>query len=351
MIAIAAFPLLVAVPACASHDGAAAGVTVTDVAIDADEHESVAGVTAWREGAVAITRDGSVLRSSDGRRWDALETAGLVGGEVARESTRFSGIAAGDGFVLAAGTRAVETDEDQASFTPVLWRSDDGEQWERIEPRGLTARFLDAVVASEDGFVVFGNEDVPPPPAYVPTDEEAEDGELPATIPVTSTWRSSDGEAWERFGENVLPPGENSLEGVAAAAIVGDEVLASLGAECNGCYDDFAFILSKSDDGGKSWNELDPAGLDDLDLANSDVIPVIASTDSGFVAVGTSGAEDTEATLWRSDDGHDWAGKRRLGGPKIEAYADGIDAVAATDSGVIALKIWGDRLIVWQVEL
>jgi hypothetical protein len=337
-------------PGC-SDSGSAARITVTETNVEVHESDTVAGATAFEDGFLAITGDGVVFRSDDGRRWSQIRTRGVPGGS----GTFFSGIAAGDGFLLAVGMREERASEEGVLRTPLVWRSEDGERWDQLEPSGLTSTFLDFLVAADDGFVVFGSEKVPPPQDYVPTDEEAEEldggGELPATIDVTSTWRSSDGEAWEKFGENVILPGENSLEGVAAAAIDGGEVLASLGVECNGCYDDYAFVLSKSEDSGGSWKELDPEGLDDLDLANSDVIPVIASTETGFVAVGTSGTEDTEATLWRSDDGHDWTGKRRLGGPKIEAYADGIDAVTATDSGVIALKVRDGRLIVWQVTL
>jgi photosystem II stability/assembly factor-like uncharacterized protein len=179
---------------------------------------------------------------------------------------------------------------------------------------------------------------------------ESEEGPSP-TIDVTAMWRSDDGEEWERFGDDVLPPGENAYEGVSAAAAVGDRYLASLGAECSGCDDDFASILSRSDDAGDSWTELDPRGLEDIELPNSDVVPRLAVFDGRFVAVGTSGAEETEATVWQSDDGRTWKDKKRLGGPKLEEYAEDIDAAVGTRTGVVALEIDGDRLVVWQLDL
>jgi len=171
-------------------------------------------------------------------------------------------------------------------------------------------------------------------------------------IPVSSTWRSVDGEQWERVGENLIPPGENAYEDVAGVAVLGDELLASIGYECSGCYDDYAFALSKSEDAGDSWRELDESGLDDIRLPNTDVIPRVVGNDAGFVAVGTSeDGDDTVATLWRSADGETWTGKTQLGGPREYEYAADIDAMAATETGVIILELRGDELAVWRVEL
>ena len=343
---------LLAAPAACSGNGGAGGVEFTEVRVEVDEYDSVNGVVAWEDGFVAVTSGGVVVRSADGERWAQVETTGLAGKDDSAASTSFAGIAAGDGFLLIAGTRSVSNGEDNAVFAPLVWRSDDGEQWEQLDRRGLAARSLDFVVARDDGFLLFGTEEIPTPADYVPTDEEEEDGELPATIDVTSTWSSDDGEQWEQVGDHVLPPGENSLEGVAAAAVIGDQWLASLGVECSGCYDDYAFALSKSEDGGATWAELDESGLDDIRLANTDVIPRVVGFEDGFVAVGTSqDGDDTVATLWRSADGEKWADKMQLGGPREYEYAADIDAMAATETGVIVLELRGDELAVWRVDL
>jgi hypothetical protein len=343
-----------AAPMACSGGGGTPGVELTEARVDIDEDDHVNGVVAWEDGFVAVTSRGVVFRSRDGERWATVETTGLDAGDdetVVR--TDLAGVTAGDGYLLAAGTRSVRNGdgEDDAVFVPLVWRSDDGEHWQQVETEGLTARSLDTVVAHDGAFLAFGTEEIPRPPDLEPTDEQEESGELPATIPVSSTWRSEDGAAWEQVGANLTPPGENAYEDIAAVATQGDDRLASLGVECSGCYDDYAFVLSKSDDAGDTWRELEEHGLDDIRLANTDVIPRVVSFDGEFVAVGTSGADDTTATLWRSTDGVRWTDKTRLGGPEIPEYAESIDAIAATDTGVIVLELMGDRLVVWHVEL
>ncbi len=247
--------------------------------------------------------------------------------------------------------------EDEVRTTPVVWRSEDGDKWQQLETNGLTARYLDAIVTSGGAFLAFGAEEVPAPPGLeseedLEEEEGAETGE-PEMVYVTSVWRSEDGEQWTAVGgDPVTPAGENSSEGLGAVAVNGDRVVVSLGAECYGCYDDFSNALYRSEDDGRSWQELDDTGLDDLDLANTDVIPRVVSFDSGFVAVGTSeDGDDTVATLWRSADGETWTGKTQLGGPREYEYAADIDAMAATETGVIILELRGDELAVWRVEL
>ena len=347
---------LAATPVACSDSGGTPGIRIAEVPVQVDRYDTVAAAVGWQRGFLAVTAHGLVYRS-DGERWIRLNPTGLVDGlgtgpdsDESSTETRVDGLAAGDGLLLAVGTRRTEITEDDIRFSPLIWRSTDGENWETVAPAGLTAVSFDFVVADGDGFVAFGTEEVPPPPGYEPADEA--EGELPATIGVTSAWRSADGTTWEKFGANVLPPGENSVESVASVAIAGDQLLASLGTECTGCYDDYNLVLARSDDGGGTWQELDQRGLDDVEQANTDVIPRLATFDEGFVAVATSGdGDDTEVTLWRSSDGENWTDKTRLGGPGDYEYGESIDAVAATDTGVIALELRGNRLFVWEVDL
>jgi hypothetical protein len=57
------------------------------------------------------------------------------------------------------------------------------------------------------------------------------------------------------------------------------------------------------------------------------------------------------ATLWRSTDGETWNDKTQLGGPREYEYAADIDAIAATETGVIVLELRGNSLAVWRVQL
>lgn len=358
LVAIGALTLAAAPAACSGDGGTGtAGVEFTEVSVDVDDY--VNGVVAWKDGFVAVTGEGVVLRSPDGEEWDTVDATGLDDDPDPDAEpiirTDLAGITAGDGFLLAAGTRAVGTSEDEARFVPMAWRSEDGETWQQLETSGLTARYVDAIVTSDGAFLAFGTEDIPRPPGLV-TDEDLEEEEADAgesdTIAVSSTWRSEDGEQWELVGENIIPPGENAYEDIAAVAVLDRELLASLGVECSGCHDDYAYVLSKSEDGGETWGELEPSGLDDIELANTDVIPRVVGFDSGFVAVGTSeDGDDTVATLWRSADGKKWTDETSLGGPRDYGYAESIDAIAATETGVIVLELRGDELAVWRVDL
>lgn len=365
LVALGALALAVAPAACSGGGGGTAGVEFTEVSVDVDEYDYVNGVVAWKDGFVAVTGEGVVLRSPDGEQWGTVDATGLDDDPDPDAEpiirTDLAGITAGDDFLLAAGTRAVGTGDDDARFVPMIWRSEDGLAWEQLETSGLTARYLDAIAASDGTFLAFGTEDIPRPPGVEPEeelDEEEEDGTgeedagEPDTIPVSSTWRSEDGAQWERVGDNLIPPGENAYEDMAAVGAVGEQLLASIGSECSGCSDDYAFALSRSEDAGETWRALEETGLDDIRLANTDVIPRVVGFDDGFVAVGTSpDGDDTVATLWRSTDGADWTAKKRLGGPREYEYAESIDAIAATETGVVVLEIRGEKLAVWRVNL
>jgi hypothetical protein len=349
LVAAGALALAAATASCA-NDGGAAGVEFAEAPVEVDDYDYVNGVVEWEDGFVAVTSSGVVFRSPDGDQWETLDATGL-GGRESEGEIAVAGLAAGDGFLLAAGGRGVPVGEDEVETSPVVWRSEDGEAWEELETSGLTVEYTDALVAHDGAFLLFGGEEVPEPPGLKSDEEEEETGE-PGTVPVTTVWRSSDGEQWEAVGDPVTPPGENSSEGLGAVAVIGDRLLASLGAECYDCYDDFSNALFRSDDRGSTWRELDDTGLDDLDLANTDVIPRVVGFEDGFVAVGTSqDGDDTVATLWRSTDGEKWTDKMQLGGPREYEYAADIDAMVATETGVVVLELRGDELAVWRVEL
>ena len=154
--------------------------------------------------------------------------------------------------------------------------------------------------------------------------------------------------------DGLSDPAGYSLQAVHVVAVRGDTWLAALGTECAGCYDDFAFGLWRSDDGGATWAELDDVeGLDDIELPNSDVLPVVVATDDGFLAFGRAEVferDEDEGQLfrvWRSDDGQRW---EEVGSGEAAAaeshFSDSIDAATVTDDAVIVLYAAGNGLVV-----
>ncbi len=132
-------------------------------------------------------------------------------------------------------------------------------------------------------------------------------------------------------------------------AVRDDEMLAAIGTECVGCFDDDVVALWRSD-GASAWQELRFSGLEALDQANSDIVPAIAATDQGYVAfasVGEDHGDDRTPAVWSSSDGERWE-QAALVGP---SPSDGsMDAAASTQHGVVALDSTLRGLVVWRVE-
>jgi len=182
---------LAAAPAACSGDDGTGGLEFSEAPVDVGEYDYVNGVVAWEDGFVAVTANGVVFRSPDGKAWDTLDATGLGndpdGNDESAGETAVAGLAAGDGFLLVAGTRGGQSGDDKALFIPLVWRSEDGETWQQLETSGLTARYLDTIVTLDGGFLAFGTEDIPRPPGLPEEDledEEEEEGtgdEVPAS--------------------------------------------------------------------------------------------------------------------------------------------------------------------------
>ena len=360
-LAVAIGVTVAALPACSDGGAASGGLTAELVDVDGGV-ESIAGVVEWEDGLLAVDRSGTVLRAENGRDWKvSVSTLPRADG--------VTGLARSGDALVAVGLRDVGRSEDDYAFEPLVWRSGDGRVWDEVAPAGLSAPGVSVrthtLTTDADGFVLFGSH-FPPRFTDDETDDEAreeveaeeEDVEEPPPDPDTEglvVWRSTDGRSWQRVAEDGLSdPAGYSLQAVHAVAVRGDTWLAALGTECAGCYDDFAFGLWRSDDGGATWAELDDVeGLDDIDLPNSDALPVVVATDDGFLAFGRAEVferDENEAMLfraWRSEDGERW---EEIGSAEARAtetdFSDSIDVATVTDDAVIALYAAANGLVV-----
>ncbi len=155
--------------------------------------EHIAAVTADASGFVAVgfregggRRDGTVWFSAAGRSW------AIVGVPAAFEGVDLMDVAAGVGGFVALGASLQE-----AGVAMVVYRSEDGERWERLAVPGAAGSYPSSVAGGPGGYVVSGN---------------AADGG-------SATWFSPDGKAWERVARDALGDGG---PGVVEAQAVGD---------------------------------------------------------------------------------------------------------------------------------
>ena len=330
-----------------------AGVAATEVVetgIALEYH--VAGVVEWRDELVALTSGGEVVHSGDGRAWEAIPASGFASRDRARgqgeegeacagDSVR--GVAARDGLLVAVGARAVppEHGDDYCDARLKLWRSGDATTWEPVEPSGLAETdTLDTVVADTSGFLAFGY-------SRASHAQDAGDEEQGRGLTV---WRSSDGVTWEPVPtEGLSKPTAYKYQFVNSIAVRDDRLLAAIGTECVGCYDDDVVALWRSD-GASAWQELRFSGLEALDQANSDIVPAVAATNQGYVAfasVGKDHGDDRTPAVWSSIDGEQWD-ETELAGPSPSNGS--MDAAASTHHGVVALDSTLRGLVVWRVE-
>lgn len=312
-------------------------------------NSSIAGVAEWRGELVAITGDGTVARSADTRAWERVPATGFApsaragregeGEECAGDGVR--GLAARNGLLVAVGERAVppEPGDDYCDARLKLWRSTDAATWTVVEPSGLaeTDR-VDAVASHPAGFLAFGF------PRVADRDEDEPEGTG------LTVWRSNDGVSWEVVPTvGLSKPGEYKYQFVNSVAVRGDGMLAAVGTECLDCFDDHVVALWRSD-GVSAWQELTFTGLDDLDQANSDIVPAVAAATDGYAAfasVGEEHSDDRTPALWSSPDGQQWEASR-LEGPSPTNGT--MDAAISTSRGAVALDNTRGGLVVWRVE-
>ena len=330
-----------------------AGVAATEVVetgITLEYH--VAGVVEWQGALVALSSGGEVVRSGDGRAWEAIPASGFASRDRARREggegeacagDTVRGVAARNGLLVAVGARSVppEPGDDYCDARLELWRSNDATTWEPVVPSGLAETdSIDTVVADTTGFLAFG---------YSRASDAGDEGDEEHGRGL-AVWRSHDGMAWEAVPtEDLSKPAEYKYQFVNSIAMHDDRMLAAIGTECVDCYDDDVVALWRSN-GASAWEELRFSGLDALDQANSDIVPVVAATNLGYVAfasVGKDHGDNRTPAVWSSIDGERWE-ETELVGP---SPSDGsMDAAASTRHGAVALDSTLRGLVVWRVE-
>jgi hypothetical protein len=224
------------------------------------------------------TEEAAVYLSDDGLAWTKVETTDPLIGQM------IDVVATDDGLFAVGGVPGADS--------AGVWRSTDGETWERIGS-DLEHAFLWSIAEGGPGLVAVGWRRNPEPDLAV--------------------WTSADaGATWE------LAPDPEGLEGFEATDVVGgaDGTLVMVGSSLGG-------------DGGRIWTSTDGVAwtlvLDDMDGAYA---RSVIAVEDGFVAVG--GGADAAARAWWSADGASW---NPLGEPIRGAY---FSNVLAVDEGWIA---------------
>jgi hypothetical protein len=216
------------------------------------------------------------------------------------------GVAAlGNGFV------AVGRDTDPAggNFDAAVWRSDDGQTWERVPLpadgfSGPVSQSMNDVVSTGTGLIAVGRNG------------------LDAAV-----WRSSDGVSWEPVRSDVLEaPGAQEMLAVTA----GGPGLVVVGYEDGGGERRRDAAVWTFD--GTDWQRV-AAGT--LTAPAGQEMRAVAVVAGRLVAAGSdTSSGDLDAAVWTSADGLSWtqARDRQLGGTGDQA----IDALAALGDRVVA---------------
>ena len=252
--------------------------------------------------------DAAVWNSDNGETWiAATHDEGVFGGE---HDQQMSGVTAGGTGFIAVGSDASGGDADAA-----VWLSAEGLWWQQTAHNeanlgGDGHQHMEAVVALPDGagYVAVGSE--------TPL---TDDGELPAPIP--AAWTSTDGWTWQRVTvEEQTLVSDHSATMVDAA--VYDGLVVAVGHERADAAP-YAAVWTSPD--GVTWTRIpyDPivfAGDGEYRMAS------VTAHDQGILAVGGRGG------VWRSADGRIWERTTLDTGP--EEY---LESVATTDFGFVAV--------------
>jgi hypothetical protein len=258
-------------------------------------------VTTWSGGLIAVGRTGSggefdagIWLSPDGEWWEKIEDPTVLGGpgeQVIRSVLPF-----GEGLIAAGDSGPV------GSRDAVIWQSEDGRTWRRLESPafgGPGSQMMLALTAWEGGLAAVGLD-------Y--------SGEFDGAV-----WTSSDGEAWQR-----VIPGDPTVFGGA-----GDQILNSVTAWEGGLVavgsdsTERIPIAVRSAD-GIAWERV---GLEDADLTGqvgAEMRDVIV-WDNHLIAVGVDVNGIAE---WLSSDGREWD---RVGAEVVDSGQGEFWLHAATD--------------------
>jgi hypothetical protein len=275
------------------------------------------GVTAGGPGIVAVGFDfdpdgpgstrvagGAMWTSEDGFSW----TKTVVGGE---NSQIFDVTPGGPGLV-AVGTATGTVDH---PYSPVsraaVWTSVDGITWTRVpddpdvfgELEGGWNRSMPAVAAGEPGLVAI-------------------EGGGPGA-PEHAVWTSVDGLTW-----TLVPPADIPGDARMNDVIAGGPGFVAVG----GTYADAAVWTSPD---GLTWTLVPPSELPDGAPLHS-----VISVGSQLIAIG--GTPFGYSEVWTSLDGETWTRAEK----EIPGFG-GVNAVAATEDGLIAVGTENGAAAVW----
>jgi hypothetical protein len=290
---------------------------------------------AWDDGAVFLGPAGGLVRFGPESGAELTPTEGIDTGEEGVTERVVDVLASDDGTLLAIGHQEELVADVIPTITTRVWRSEDGDTWEALDTEGFesgtdTVRVTAAIADPEGGWVAGG---------------EIDDGnQVRLTL-----WHSDDGERWEEVDVEGLDHTDTEEDGesLESFAVVDDTMVVVR--EVTG-IDDSRLSLLRGTVG--ELDELEPTGLEALDLPNQDVIPAVTAIDGEFVifaSVPIDGGDDFGEripTLFTSDDGEAWTATQLDGPTLLDPFS--LQALVATSTGALGLTEGEEVLDVWR---
>jgi len=290
---------------------------------------------AWDGGAVFLGPAGGLVRFGPESGAELTPTEGIDTGEEGTTERVVDVLASDDETLLAIGHQEEFVADVIPTTSTRVWRSDDGDTWETVAVEGFqsgsdTVTVTAAIADPEGGWVAGG---------------EIGDGDQ-TTL---TLWHSDDGERWDVVAVEGLDHADTVEDGesIESLAVVDDTMLVVR--EATG-QDDSRLSLLRGTLG--QFEELEPIGLDALDLPNSDVIPAVTAVGGQFVlfaSVPVEGGDDFGEripTLFISPDGETWTADELDGPMLLDPFS--LQALTATDRGAIGLTAGDEVLDVWR---
>jgi len=290
---------------------------------------------AWDGGAVFLGPAGGLVRFGPETGAELTPTEGIDTGEEGTTERVVDVLASDEETLLAIGHQEEFVADVIPTTSTQVWRSTDGITWEPLDAQGFESGTdtvtVTALVADPEGGWVAGG--------------EVDDGDQ-TTL---SLWHSVDGLRWEKARVDGLdhPDTDEDGESIESLAVLDDMILVVR--EATG-LDDSRLSLLRGDLG--EFEELEPTGLDDLDLPNSDVLPSVTAVDGQFVLFASVPVEDDDEfgeripTLFTSPDGEAWTGTELDGPTLLDPFS--LQALTATERGAIGLTEGDEVLDVWR---
>jgi hypothetical protein len=291
-------------------------------------------VAAWDGGAVFLGPAGGLVRFGPDAGAELTETEGIDTGEEGTTERVVDVLAADGETLLAVGHQEELVADVIPTEFPVAWVSDDGDTWDQLDVEGLesgtdTVRITALIADPEGGWTAGG---------------EVDDGNQVRL----ALWHSDDGEGWEEVDVEGLDQTdtEEDRDALVSLAVVGDTTLVVR--KVTGVDDERLSVLRGT---AGEFEELEPDGLDELDLPNSDIIPAVTAIDDQFVLFASVEAGDGEfgertPTLFTSTDGEAWDATELDGPALLDPFS--LQALVATDDGAVGLTEGEEALTVWR---